>query len=127
MELTADNVSKVFEGCRYGINDINNLRNAILIHGVVINIAFNPDKVEQQHENINQLLEQLPSKFKQGWSFLNMCYDKDDNQWGEHYNIDQLVCLGLAIERISFLFEREMWGIFPGSVPYLTVLPDPKK
>ena len=43
-------------------------------------------------------------------------------QWtGFHQTMDELVCLGLAIEKLSYLMPREYWKILPGGMPYLVI------
>jgi len=55
-------------------------------------------------------------------SFLNMCIDKNGNQWADlHRTMDELVALGIATGKLSFLIPREMWSILPGGMPYLIV------
>ena len=57
-----------------------------------------------------------------GWSFLNMCVDKDGNQWtGFHEIVDKLLMLGIAIGKMSFLLPKQMWSILPGGMPYVVV------
>jgi hypothetical protein len=58
-------------------------------------------------------------------SFLNACMTKDDNQWGEHQNMEQLLALGIAIGYARILLPRNMWSVLPGGVPYFSVGPKP--
>jgi hypothetical protein len=54
-----------------------------------------------------------------GATFLNACVDKNGTQWGEHRNIDQLLCLGIAIGKVSFPMPKEMWSMLPGGMPFV--------
>ena len=72
------------------------------------------------------MIDCLPDAFKTtgggGWSFMNMCVDKEDVQWTDfHQTIDELVCLGLSIEKLSYLMPREFWKVLPGGMPYLVI------
>ena len=82
--------------------------------------------LERNRRDIDALLDQLPEPFHQdtggGWSFLNMCDDKDGNQWtGLHLVQEKLVVLGRGVDRIHFLLPRELWPVLPGSVPYIMI------
>lgn len=67
----------------------------------------------------------MDPKFYNGWAFQNLCYDKHGNQWGEHKNMEELMCLGLATGLVQFCLPREEWAVFPGGLPYiLFVKPD---
>ena len=72
------------------------------------------------------MLKELPIEFQKsgggGMSFLNMCNNKEGNQWVDmHKTMDELVSLGNSIGKLSFLIPREFWSSFPGGVPYLVV------
>jgi len=72
------------------------------------------------------MLKCLPDTFMSksggGMSFLNMCNDKDDSQWTDmHQNVDELVCLGKAINVVKFLMPREMCSVLPGGMPYIVI------
>jgi hypothetical protein len=45
----------------------------------------------------------------------------EGKQWGEHSNIEELLCLGTAIGKVHFQFPRDMWSMFPGGMPYFSV------
>ena len=35
--------------------------------------------------------------------------------------MQELLLLGLAIEKIEYLLPREMWSILPGGMPYIKI------
>jgi hypothetical protein len=48
-----------------------------------------------------------------------MCNDRDDIQWtGMHTTMDQLVCLGVALDLVE-ITPRDMNAFLPGGVPYV--------
>lgn len=123
MELTCENVEKVFMDCLFG--NTEDKSDAILVDGIVAKYGFNPSKIELHKEEIRAMLSELPDSFKPnsggGMSFLNACMTKANHQWGEHRNMEQLFSLGIAAGFVTYCMPREMWNILPGGVPYLTV------
>jgi hypothetical protein len=93
--------------------------------GVMMTVGFHPGRLAEFRADIKELLLQLPSDFHEdrggGMSFLNACYTADDEHWGEHRNIDQLLMLGIATDQAKILFPRSMWGILLGGLPYFCV------
>lgn len=124
MKLTAEKVHNTFMSCLFNENeDTSNFK---LCEGVLNKVGFNPEKLKESEQSIIEMLDCLPDSFKKagggGMSFLNMCDDKDDVQWTDfHQTMDELVCLGLAIEKLSYLMPREYWKILPGGMPYLLI------
>lgn len=124
MKLTAENVCGLFEGCLSERDP--NLKGRQEVEGVKHVASFSFRALQENAELISQLCNQLPDRFKKdnggGWSFLNMCMDKDGNQWtGCHDTVDKLLMLGIAIGKMSFLLQRNMWNILPGGMPYVVV------
>lgn len=127
MELTAENVNKVFRDCLSPfLHD-----ESVIIEGIVHKHAFEQIKLEENRDRINALLEQLPENFKEdvggGWSFLNACQDRAGTLWGQHPDMDRLFSLGIGIGRVKYLMPREFWNSLPGGVPYLAILSNGEK
>jgi hypothetical protein len=122
MNLTAQNVEDIFMKCLY--EEGEDTTGYIPANGVMTKVGFNPIRIAENTESIIEMLNDLPDSFKTsnggGTTFLNACVDKLGNQWGEHSNIDQLLCLGIAIGKISFPIPKEMWAALPGGMPYVT-------
>lgn len=117
-------VDLVFSNCLFKDNE--DTSSAIIVEGVKHKVGFDPIKLNSNIDTINSLIEELPEDFfyssnGSGMSFLEAIRDKNGNHWGEHHNVDQLLCLGLAIERIKFLLPRDMWYILPGQMPYFQI------
>lgn len=122
MNLTAQNVNDIFMKCLYETGE--DTTGYIPAKAVMTNIGFNPIRIEENKPKIIEMLNDLPDDFKTsgggGMPFLNACNDKDGNQWADsHQTIDQLLCLGIAIDKISFPMPREMWSMLPGGMPYV--------
>jgi hypothetical protein len=90
-----------------------------LIRGINKSAYFDPDKLREHREAIKAMVAELPDSFSQGWTFHNACVDKHGNHWGEHPNVEELMMLGLATCFITYMFEREIWSILPGCMPYI--------
>jgi len=124
MNLTAINVHTVFKICLF--KEDENKDNAIIGEGVKFKVLFHPERLKFNTPIIQLMLDDLSPNFKrsigQGWSFLNMCDDKNGNQWTDlNKTMDELVCLGNAIGVLHFVLPREMWCIFPANMPYIVI------
>lgn len=123
MNLTAENVQTILFACLYQPGE--DTSGHVKVHGVRGSLGFDPKRLAPNKPIIESLLKQLPVEFMRsgggGYTFLNGCITKDGEQWGEQSNVDELICLGLAIGKVSFPIPREMWGHLPGGVPYFTV------
>jgi hypothetical protein len=90
-----------------------------IVEGIVTHFAFNPTRLDEKAPVIRELIGNLPSTFDEGWSFLNMCQDRDGELWtGFHQRADELACLGMAIGCMVCCLPREFWSLLPGGVPY---------
>ena len=124
MNLTAEKVHTVFMKCLFKEGEQTD--NHKIGQGVMIKVGFNPERLKENEPVIIEMINDLPDEFKKtgggGISFLNMCNDKNGNQWANlHKTMDELVVLGNAIGKLSFLMPKEMWSVLPGGMPYLVV------
>ena len=123
MQLTAENVEKVFLDCflKEGYTDETKV---ILVNSVTGNFGFDPDKIEKYSEDIHDMICQLSSNFdekNQGYTFMNLPFKGENNeQWGEQRNGDQLMALGLVSGWMKLTLEdKRLWIALPGGVPYV--------
>jgi hypothetical protein len=100
--------------------------NGVIVDGLITAYAFHPERVAAAKPQIDALLAELPGGFQQGqgggWTFLNACDDKDGVHWGEHRDMEVLICLGIAVGSASWML-KEMCEALPGGVPYVEVHP----
>lgn len=129
----AEQVQKIFYECfllpaEISADGSTPLVPFIEVQGIRQRFGFHPDRVTKNAPAIKELLDRLPDAFSVtgggGWSFLNACVTKDDMQWGEHQNMEQLLCLGLASGYATYVMPREMWKILPGGMPYFMTHPE---
>ena len=101
--------------------------NAVVVEGIVNFFAFNKTRLITHFEKIKEMLYELPLQFRQsgggGWSFLQACQEKNDEQWtGLHMTMDQLFCLGKGLGLVKDALPRDKWKMLPGGMPYLIIL-----
>ncbi len=95
----------------------------VLVEAIMQKWSFHPERLECHRQEVIDLLKLMNPAFLKsgggGWSFLNMCMDKDDRQWGEHRNMEELIVLAIGLKLGSFQFPRDMWDALPGGMPYV--------
>lgn len=126
LKLTPDNVREVYLACLFDDSVPREVaqKRAIVVEGVTFTTGFDPDKIRELRTSIDDLLDQLPERFEKGWSFLNLCDNREGELWtGEHQLCQELVMLGIAHGRMSYCMSRDMWSILPGGMPYVLLTP----
>ena len=125
MKLTSANVAVAFLDCLFNKSEKIGDANIIQVDGAMQSFGFNISRVDSHRDVICSMLSQLPGPFHKdsggGWSFLQGVCDKQDNQWGEHQNVDQLMTLGIALGVVTYITPREMWVTLPGDMPFFQV------
>jgi hypothetical protein len=124
MTLSAERMHEIFMKCLFKNGE--DTTNHIAVNGLTMNIGFHPGRIEENKAEIIEMLDCLPDNFKVGkgggWSFLNMCNDKEGNQWADsHRTMEELVMLGLAIDMVDYNVPRPIWSSLPGSMPYIYI------
>ena len=89
-------------------------------------------RLKEFKPEIRKYLDLLSDEFKEcvgaGYTFLSWCVDKNNRQWGEHINGDELVTIGRALGLCDFCIKnRSVWKLLPGGVPYIVILDKPKE
>ena len=135
--IDPEEIQKVFKDCLFRKEEVEddgktvkNPGDKIDVAGIVAKYGLHKGRVESHRKEIVEWLNQLPDEFHQygggGMSFLNACYDKEDNQWtGLHERMEMLFVLGIAIKRAEWNMPRELWPSLPGGMPYVVVLAQP--
>lgn len=122
-KLTSSAVDILFRGCL--VYNREDGRDSKLVEGIRTVFLFDPGKLSEKKEEIVAFLMELPESFREekggGWSFIQACMDKDGNHWGEHTHIEQLMTLGMGIDKVEYLLPREMWHALPGCMPYFVI------
>ena len=89
--------------------------------------CFDEKALDTHKDEIIEMLMELPDEFKAsgggGWSFLNMCLDRNGTQWADlHVTMEKLLLLGIGIKKAKYLMPRPFWKTFPGKMPYFIIL-----
>jgi hypothetical protein len=127
-ETTAEKVHNIFMDCLFKVEEIEDGKipeGAILVDGIVESFGFHPERLNSHRDEVKAILDLMPSNFHKkgggGWSLLNLCQDKDGNQWAEHPTMQELVVLGKGLGMVAYCMPREMWAVLPGGVPYIVI------
>lgn len=102
-------------------------KDAILVDGVTTKFGFHPARIQERKEDILRILRDVVSDDfiegkGDGSSFMTLVIDKDGNHWGEHSDVQSLVCLAIAAGYAKYTLPRAMWGMLPGAMPYITFM-----
>lgn len=121
--LKTEEVNRVFLDCLFKDEELldgNPVIEPLVTEGILMDVGFNPESIKRNKSYIEAMVDELPSTFDEGWSFLNMCMDKDKNNWtGSHKHMEQLLVLGLAIGRFEYCVDRAFWKALPCGLPYV--------
>lgn len=128
MNLTTENVDLVMRDVLYKDHEVVDGQvpeGAVVVKGLIHDFGFHPERLEARREDVKSMLLQLPNDFMksggQGASFFGACMTKDGELWGQHRDIELLLCLGLGLKLAKFVFGRDMWQCLPGGMPYFFV------
>ena len=129
MKLTLSNVDSVMRDCLFTDDEVKQANgqpeNMVVSSGIMMNVGFHKERLESHREDVASMLSQLDDTFRLenggGWSFLNACYTKEQEHWGEHRDMDNLFILGQALGLAKYIPERPMWRAMPGGMPYVQI------
>lgn len=124
MRLTSQAVDDLMRRCLWFAGTQSD--GMINVEGIKANYAFSTSRIAEHADEIGALLAELPDEFHAdkggGWSFLNACNDRHDNQWtGLHSQMEKLFALGIAAGKARWSLPRELWSACRGEMPYVTV------
>ena len=99
-------------------------QDAVIVQGIQQKFGFHPRRLEQSRPEVSKIIKEVVQDvFLQskggGMSFLNLCMDRNDNQWAEHQTMDEFCCLAIGLKLADWCVPKEMWGMFPGGMPYI--------
>lgn len=104
--------------------------NAKTVKGIVRTFGFHPERLENHRQEVLAIIEEIPQAFLEdsggGWTFMNLPMDKNENQWGEQTNAEDLLVLAIGLGLADYLLPRDMWSSLPGSMPYVVFRKTPR-
>ena len=116
--LDAERVTRVYEAC-------HDHKGTLAFDGIAFRARYSAEKISEYRDEIREMLMELPEQFREtggkGWSFLNACYDRQGNHWGEHKDMARLFTLGQAADLVECQFPRILWEALPGQMPYYLI------
>lgn len=113
-------VNEAFRECLF--KDGEDTTGYVKVEGIMSNFGFHPQRLEEHREIVTALLAELPSEFKEGYTFLNICTNKNGELWtGSHKVCELLVVMAIGLGLMSYCLPKEMWPCLPGGVPYVIV------
>lgn len=120
--LNPERVHAVLLDCLFREHELVGGRPAepyIPVIGITTNFGLHAGRVESHKTDIKALVDELPSEFAEGWSFLQMCMNRHGRQWtGSHKTMEELAALGQAAGFLNMITPRFMWPALPGMMPY---------
>lgn len=120
--IDAARLKDIFVDCLYKDDELIDgkpIVPPIIVEGITAGFGFYPARIEEYKDEIIEMLSQLHPTFYKGWSFLNLCVDKDGVLWGEHPSCERLMVLGMAIDKVGYCMPRDMWDALPAKMPYI--------
>lgn len=94
----------------------------VMVAGITCNFGFHPGRLKENRELIKSWIDELDDKFKEGWSFVNLCYTKNNELWtGSHKTMEELMCLAIASGLMEYCADRELWSVLPSGMPYVRI------
>ena len=140
-KLNSEAITKIFLDCLFKDEEIERAkkndgsfdcacRPVEMICGKTV--VFNWPKLLEHKAELVDYFNEVDDVFKEqiggGYSFLNLCVDKDGKLWGEQKTCDEFVTLGIGLGICDYLIDdRSLWCTFPGGVPYIIVYETPKE
>lgn len=96
---------------------------AVVSRGLTATFVFHPRRLEAERAEVEALVRELVQDgfFRSkggGWSFLQLPFDRNGAQWGEHHSAEMLFVLAMGLGRAGYCLPREMW-IEIGAPPYV--------
>lgn len=124
IKITAANMSelvqKAFKECLF--KEGEDFSTHVKVEGLRYTFALHPQRLEAQREVVTALLAELPAEFKAGYTFLNLCQNKNGELWtGMHRICEQLVIMAIGLGLMEYTYSKKIWPSLPGKVPYITV------
>lgn len=122
--LNSDDVHNHFMDCLF--DDEEPRDKYVPVEGITVNIAFHPERLESKRSFIKACVAELNADFTEGggMTFLNLCEDKNGNQWTSFHRVmEELVLMSIGLNEAHFCLPKDMWSVLPGGMPYVCFKP----
>lgn len=122
-------VEAMFMECLFKSDELVNGKPAdglepVVAEGVMQTVGFHPARIAAARPRVVEVIKRMDDNFLKakggGWSFLNLCNDRDGRQWANlHRTMEQFVQLAIGCGLGGYLLPREVWPAMPGGMPYV--------
>ena len=126
LTISTDAVHEIVQYCLFKEEEMNDdatikdEASATIVEGIVQTFGFHTGRLEEKREDVKTLLSQLGDEYKEGYSFLSLCVDRNNNQWTSYQEVmEVLVCLGIGLGYASMPIPKLFWPMLPGGMPYV--------
>ena len=121
--MTAKEIQDMIKDCLFTEEEVKNNPpkegEFVAVDGIVSKLGFHPERLKSKIPRLKEIIQELNPTFFEGWSFLNLPFDKDGNQWGEQRDAESLLMMCIGNGLAKFLLSRDMWDALPGGMPYI--------
>lgn len=121
-KLTQQNVSHILAKCIHTEKAPYASCLTIKVEGIYQDFVLNKGALAAERQHIEDMLNELPKGFKQGWSFGEMYRTEDGRQWAYKIrDMEALMVLGVAIGWLKYPVPKNLWWSLPGGMPYVVL------
>ena len=118
-ELSSENLMTIFNRCYSKIST----EETITIDGVFHSYIFEKEKINSERKYIEMLLSKVSQTLNVGCPFLKLNTTYTGSIWTNNTEeIEKLLVLGIAINKIRFLKPRDRWKSFPNGIPFIIMV-----
>lgn len=115
--------SEEVDACRAEGLDVP--QDAVVVEGIMRTFGFHPGRLEAARPRVKAWIKEMDPAFLTsgggGSTFLNLCVLADGTHWADQPTCEAFIVLAFGLKLGSFSLPREMWGVLPGSMPYVTL------
>lgn len=122
--IQSTRVTEIFMDCLLKADEISKDNKPIVkttvVEGINITVHLHKKRLESHKKEIESMIDNLSEVFYKGYSFINMCLDKNEEEWTSIAKVQQeLLLLALGIDKMRYCLPKEEWDVFPYGVPYV--------
>lgn len=91
----------------------------VVVEGIVNTFVFHPERLMEAAPKVKEMLTRIGclNTNEDGKAFVSLCQEIDGTLWGQHRDMEGLVCLALGLGWAQGVFPREFWSALPAGLP----------